>query len=191
MGLLEIKLTLKLTMQPIEIAEKIKEQFPSEVRDIREFRGQVSVTVKKGRIKDLMEYLHETPEMGFDYLRDLCGVDYPGRTDGRFEVVYHLYSINHRHMIRVKAIVPEEDCSIESVTDIWKGADWHERECFDLFGIRFNGHPDLRRILLPEDWEGHPLRKDYPLKSDLGENEWKGIKEVIETAEKNRIYEIK
>ncbi|MEK6672598.1 MAG: NADH-quinone oxidoreductase subunit C [Nitrospirota bacterium] len=178
-------------MEPLEIAEKIKEIFPSEVREIREFRGQVSVTVKKDRIKELMRYLHKTPEMGFDYLRDLCGVDYLGKRDDRFEVVYHLYSINHRHMIRIKAIVSEEDCSIESVTDIWKGAGWHERECFDLFGIRFNGHPDLRRILLPEDWEGHPLRKDYPLKSDLGENEWKGIKEVIETAEKNRIYEIK
>jgi NADH-quinone oxidoreductase subunit C len=99
--------------------------------------------------------------------------------------------MRHRHMIRIKAEVPEDDCKIDTVTDLWKGANWHERECFDLFGIVFTGHPDLRRILLPEDWEGHPLRKDYPLKSDLGELEWKGFKEVLDVAEKNKIYEMK
>lgn len=178
-------------MEPGKIAEIVREAYPSEVKETREFRGQVSVTLKKENIKDIMRYLRTSPELYFDFLRDLCGVDYLGKKEPRFEVVYHLYSMKHRHMIRIKAEVPENDSYIDSVVGIWRGADWHERECYDMFGITFNGHPDLRRILLPEDWEGHPLRKDYQLKSDLGEKEWKGIKEVIEIAQKNKIYEIR
>lgn len=178
-------------MEPIVIAEKIKEVFPTEVKEIKEFRRQASVVLKKERIKEIIRFLNETPDLHFDYLEDLCGVDYLGRKKPRFEVVYHLYSMKHRHMIRIKAEVPEDDCTIDSVVEIWKGANWHERECYDMFGITFNGHPDLRRILLPEDWEGHPLRKDYQLNSDLGEKEWKGMKEVVEVAEKNKIYEVR
>ncbi len=179
----------KLTAQAI--AEGLKEKFPEEVNEIREFRGQISALVKKGRIKEIMEYLHDTLELCFSYLIDLCGVDYFGKKEPRFEVVYQLYSISHRHMIRVRAEVPEDDPGIDSVSGIWDGANWHERECYDMFGIWFNGHPDLRRILMPEDWEGHPLRKDYPLKSDLGDREWKGFKEALELAEKNRAYEMR
>ena len=177
-------------MEPKEIAEIIRDRYPAEVKEIKEFRGQVSVIVKRDRVKEIMKYLHQTPELYFDYLQDLCGVDHSGRKEPRFEVVYHLYSIRHRHTIRIKAEVPEDNCAIDSVTDIWAGANWHERECYDLFGIKFNGHPDLRRILLPEDWEGHPLRKDYPLKADLGEMEWNGYKEVLQTAETNKQYEV-
>ncbi|MCL4458040.1 MAG: NADH-quinone oxidoreductase subunit C [Nitrospirae bacterium] len=177
-------------MEPKEIAEIIRDRYPAEVKEIKEFRGQVSVIVKRDRVKEIMKYLHHTPELYFDYLQDLCGVDHSGRKEPRFEVVYHLYSIRHRHTIRIKAEVPEDNCAIDSVTDIWAGANWHERECYDLFGIKFNGHPDLRRILLPEDWEGHPLRKDYPLKADLGEMEWNGYKEVLQTAETNKQYEV-
>ncbi|MBI3593015.1 MAG: NADH-quinone oxidoreductase subunit C, partial [Nitrospirae bacterium] len=136
-------------------------------------------------------YLHDTPELYFNYLEDLCGVDYHGKKEPRFEVVYHLYSLRHRHMLRIKAEVPEDDCAIESVVDIWAGANWHERECYDMFGVTFRGHPDHRRILMPEDWAGHPLRKDYPLKSDLGEMEWEGYKGVIAIAEKNKGYEVR
>jgi NADH-quinone oxidoreductase subunit C len=118
-------------------------------------------------------------------------VDYLGKKEPRFEVVYHLYSLEHRHMIRLRAEVAEDDASIESVVDIWAGANWHERECFDLLGITFNGHPDLRRVLLPDDWEGHPLRKDYPLKSDLGEKEWQGYKDVLALSAKNKAYEVR
>ncbi|HET6515934.1 MAG TPA: NADH-quinone oxidoreductase subunit C [Thermodesulfovibrionales bacterium] len=178
-------------MEAREIAEKIRDRFPEEVKEIREFRGQVSVLIRRELVKEIMRYLHDTPELYFDFLEDLCGVDHLGRKEPRFEVVYQLFSMEHRHAVRLKAEVPADDCTIDSVVEIWKGANWHERECYDLFGVRFKGHPDLRRILLPEDWTGHPLRKDYPLKSDLGEMEWKGIKEVMETAERNRQYEVR
>ncbi|NTU43725.1 MAG: NADH-quinone oxidoreductase subunit C [Nitrospirales bacterium] len=178
-------------MEPKEIAEQIRERFPSEVREIREFGGQVSVVMGKERIREVMRFLHDAPELYFDFIEDLCGVDYLGRKEPRFEVVYHLLSIRHRHSIRIRAEVPEDDCTISSVTDVWLGANWHERECFDMFGIFFAGHPDLRRILMPEDWEGYPLRKDYPLKADLGEREWKGFAEVLEVSERNKVYETK
>ncbi|RMG05475.1 MAG: NADH-quinone oxidoreductase subunit C [Nitrospirae bacterium] len=169
-------------MEPLEIAEKIKERFPDEVKEIKEFRGQVSLIVKRDRIVDLSRFLHDDPEFSMDYLKDLCGVDYYRKKEPRFEVVYTLYSMKHHHMIRLRAEVPEDDPSIDSVISIWRGADWHERECFDLYGITFNGHPDLRRILLPEDWEGHPLRKDYPERG--AEPEWKGFQEVLDTAKR-------
>ncbi|HYA13113.1 MAG TPA: NADH-quinone oxidoreductase subunit C [Syntrophales bacterium] len=178
-------------MEPREIADLIKERYPADVREVKEFRGQFSVSVRKEIIKELMRYLHDTPELYFNFLEDLCGVDYLGKKEPRFEVVYHLFSLRHRHMIRIKAAVPEEDASIDSVVDVWAGANWHERECFDLFGITFKGHPDLRRILLPEDWEGHPLRKDYPLQAEQGEKEWHGYKEIIDVAEKNKKYEVR
>lgn len=178
-------------MEPMEIAELIRSKFSSEVKDIIEFRGQVSVLIKKDKLLDIMNFLHKTPELYFDYLADLCGVDYLGKKEIRFEVVYNLLSIKYNKLIRIKAEVPEDDCAIDSVVGIWAGADWHERECYDMYGIKFNGHPDLRRILMPEDWDGYPLRKDYPLKSDLGDKEWKTFKEVIQIGKKNLAYEVR
>ncbi|MCX8030984.1 MAG: NADH-quinone oxidoreductase subunit C [Thermodesulfovibrionales bacterium] len=178
-------------MGPLEIADLIKSKFSSDVKDVVEFQGQVSVLIKRDNVREIMRFLRQTPELYFDYLVDLCGVDYLGKKEVRFEVVYHLMSIKYNHMIRIKAEVPEDDCSIDSVVDIWATANWHERECFDMYGIVFKGHPDLRRILMPEDWEGFPLRKDYPLKSDLGAKEWKKFKEVIEIGKKNLAYEVR
>lgn len=167
-------------MLPSEIAEKIKERFPDEVVEITSFRDQVSVIVKKDKIVDICRFLHDDGNILCDYLADLCGADYLNKKVPRFEVVYQLYSIRHHHRIRVKAQVPEDNPTIESVTSIWAGANWHERECYDLFGIVFKGHPDLRRVLLPEDWEGHPLRKEYPVKGP--EKEWSGFQEVLDKA---------
>ncbi len=178
-------------MEPLEIANLLKERFPEEVLQIKEFRGQVSVVVKKDRILEIMKFLKETPELDFDFLKDLCGVDYLGKKSVRFEVVYTLYSMRHKHMIRIKAEVPEDECEIDSVVSIWRGADWHERECYDLFGIKFRGHPDLRRILLPEDWEGHPLRKDYPVQGPPLEEDWSGYREVINLARELEKYQWK
>jgi NADH-quinone oxidoreductase subunit C len=174
-------------MEPLEIAEKIKEFFPDEVLAVTEFRGQVAVTLRKNRIRDIARYLHDEPSLYFDYLTDIFGVDYLGKKEKRFEVVYQLYSIRHRRALRLKAEVSEEDPTIDSVTSIWLGANWHEREAFDLYGIKFNGHPDLRRILMPEDWEGNPLRKDYPLKGPA--KEWSGFEAVVERARLFKDYE--
>ncbi len=174
-------------MEPLEIARKLQERFPDQVIEVTECRDQVGIVVRKDRIVEMLRWLHDDPSMQFNHLADLCGVDYLGKKDVRFEVVYNLYSISRRHRIRIRAQVPEDDCQIDSVTSIWMGADWHERECFDLFGITFNNHPDMRRILLPEDWEGYPLRKDYPL--DGGGKNWKGYDEVLEKSKRLRKYD--
>jgi len=103
-------------------------------------------------------------EHEFDLLADLCGCDRGPEEDPRFEVNYHLFSTVHYQRLRLKVLLSEDDAKVDSVTDVWRTADWHERETFDLVGITFVGHPDLRRILLPSDFDGHALRKDYPLR---------------------------
>lgn len=145
------------------IAEKIKERFPDAFIDERVYVGDLSVWVKREKIVDVCRVLHDDPEMDFDYIVLISSVDYPHDKE-RFEMVYDFYSIGKRHRIRVKARVPEEDCTIDSLCGIWKGAEFLEREVYDMMGIRFNNHPDLRRILMPDDYdEGYPLRKDFPV----------------------------
>jgi NADH-quinone oxidoreductase subunit C len=150
-------------MEPLEIVERLKNKFFSEIADVSQFRDQVFVSIKKDKIIDICRYLHDEPDIYLDFLADLCGVDYPDRRH-RFEVIYNLFSIKYKHRLILEALIPESDPSIDSVVPIWSGANWHEREACDMYGITFNGHPDLRRILMPEDWEGFPQRKDYPLK---------------------------
>ncbi len=154
-------------MDPLQIAKMVEEKFSGQVLATAAYAGQVAVSVKKDMIRDICLYLKDEPSLKMDLLADLTAVDYstyPGNTGLRFEVVYNLISTEFHHRIRLKARVPEEDPRIDTVSLIWHTANWHERETFDLMGITFDGHPDLRRILLPEDWEGHPLRKEYPLK---------------------------
>ena len=154
-------------MDPVQIAKMIEEQFPGQVLGTVAHSGQVGVMIKPESIVAVCRYLRDEPALRMDHLTDLTAVDYsayPGDTGLRFEVVYNLISTEHLHRIRLKARVPESDPSIDTVTTLWATANWHERETFDLMGIRFKGHPDLRRILLTEDWEGHPLRKEYPVK---------------------------
>jgi NADH-quinone oxidoreductase subunit C len=180
MAVTEVRISIHPAgLDPKDIAEKIKGKFTEQVIDVVEFRDQVSVIVKKDQIVPILKYLHDDPLLSFDHLHDLTAVDYLKKKDIRFEVVYNLYSIRYHHRIRIRAQVPENDPKIGSVVPIWEGANWHERECFDMFGIVFQGHPDLRRILLPEDWEGHPLRKDYPLMGPGPEHEWPGFTEVL------------
>ena len=142
----------------------LRDQFPGAV-----FRNEICagdedvVYVDPERITEMLGWLHNDPEQHYDHLADVTAVDYGG---GRpLEVVYQLWSIPHRAALRVKCELPLDALEIESVTGIWVGADWLEREVYDLFGITFTGHPDLRRILMPENYaEGHPLRKDFPLR---------------------------
>ena len=125
-------------------------------------RGQAVIVLERSALPAALETLRDHPETRFEMLSDLTAVDYLGRTP-RFEVVYQLYSLERNHRLRVKAAVPEEDPVVPSVSSVWKAALWAEREAWDMFGIRFAGHPDLRRILMYPEFEGHPLRKDYPL----------------------------
>jgi NADH-quinone oxidoreductase subunit C len=112
---------------------------------------------------EIFRFLKDDPKLDLNFLTDLTAVDYMGKKEPRFEVVYHLYSLRAKHRLRVKIPVPEEDPEVETLTLLWKGANWLEREVWDMFGIRFRGHPDLRRVLLYEEFRGHPLRKDYPV----------------------------
>jgi NADH-quinone oxidoreductase subunit C len=154
-------------MDADQIAKMIEEKFPDQVLGSVSHAGQVGVMLKKDRIQEVCRFLHDEPGLRMDHLTDLTAVDYsayPGDTGLRFEVVYNMISTSHRHRIRLKVRLPEDDPRVDSVTSVWNTANWHERETYDLMGIVFNGHPDLRRILLTEDWVGHPLRKEYPLK---------------------------
>jgi len=149
-------------MQPL--LESLMTTFPDAVLSVEADteRDEISARVAPGRIVDVAKWLHDTPEAAFDHITDICSADYPDDRE-RFEVIYQLLSLPHRRRIRLKARLTEDDPTIASVTDIWKGANFMEREVYDLMGITFSGHPDLRRILLPEDYqEGHPLRKDFP-----------------------------
>ena len=139
---------------------KLKEKFASSVLDVKEFRGEVTVTVKKDDVIEICNFLKTN--LQYNLLTDVTAVDYFGK-DPRFMVVYNLYSIPNKDRILVKAPVSEADCTIDSVTGLWSSAIFLEREVYDLMGIKFNNHPDLRRILMTDDWVGHPLRKDYPL----------------------------
>jgi NADH-quinone oxidoreductase subunit C len=140
---------------------KLKKRFPSSVLGVNMFRGEVTVTVPKKDICEICQFLYSDPDLQYQFLTDLCGLDFFPETP-RFEVVYLLYSMKKNERFRLKARVGEGD-SISSVESIWKAADWLEREAYDLFGIPFENHPDLRRLLLWDGYEGHPLRKDYPL----------------------------
>jgi len=140
---------------------RLMEGCPDAVQATHAQHGDATATVAADRIVEVMTFLRDDPVCEFEMLTDLTVVDYLGETP-RFEVVYHLCSLGRRHRLRVKARVPEAEPEIASVVSLYPSANWMEREAFDLYGIRFEGHPDLRRILLYDQFEGHPLRKDYP-----------------------------
>jgi NADH-quinone oxidoreductase subunit C len=149
------------------LVKKLKSRFGEAIGEALEFIGQLSINVDRARIVEICEFLKSDPETSFDYLSDLTCVHYPDRREAPFEIVYNLFSISNNERVRLKV---RTSASLESVTSVWPAANWLEREVFDLFGVGFNNHPDLRRLLLPPDWEGHPLRKDYPL--EFIENAW-------------------
>lgn len=146
-------------MHAAQIVKALSEKFAGAVSNATEFRGEHSLTVKLESLKPLLRYCRD--ELGFDYLIDVSSVDH-FENEPRFEMVYELTGIEHKEHLRVKAPVTEEQ-EVPTVTDIWPTANWHEREVFDMMGIRFDGHPDLRRILMWEGYPFHPLRKEFPL----------------------------
>ena len=152
-----------------KLVKKLKTQFDGAVGEALEFVGQVSIRVEPARIVEICNFLRDDPETSFNYLSDLTCVHYPMRHEAPLEVVYNLYSIPRNERLRLKVSITESS-GVDSVTGVWPSANWMEREVYDLFGVHFKNHPDLRRILLPPDWEGHPLRKDYPL--EFIENAW-------------------
>jgi NADH-quinone oxidoreductase subunit C len=156
-------------MNQQEIRDKLFEQFGGDVikgEDL--FRDQISLTVDRSRIISVCRFLKEDPDLAFDFLSFVGAVDkYPSHP--RFEVLYQVYSLRNNHRFRIKALVDETEsdpAAIDSMVPIWPTADWHERETSEMFGITFKGHPDPRKLLLPEEWTCHPLRKDFPVEGN-------------------------
>jgi NADH-quinone oxidoreductase subunit C len=161
-------------MDAAQMVLALKEKFGDAITGTVEFRGEQSVCVKLESLMPLMRYCRD--ELGFDYLIDISSVDH-NETEPRFEVVYELYGLGHHQHFRVKSPVSEDD-DVPTVSGLWATANWHEREVFDMMGIRFDGHPDLRRILMWEGYPFHPLRKEFPLAgkpSDMPDVAFTGI----------------
>ena len=157
------------TPETPEIAEStapelasVRAKFPGGI-EVQEGLDQPTWIVRRDVLAGLCRELKENPETRFDLLMDLCGVDFPDREE-RFEAVYHFYSSVHHHRVRLKVPLASSDLVVDSLTGLWQSANWFEREAWDLFGVQFRGHPNLKRLLLYEEFQGHPLRKDYPIR---------------------------
>jgi NADH-quinone oxidoreductase subunit C len=144
------------------VLDKLKSRFAESVLEANEFRGELTVVVPKERIVDVCRFLKEDPQLQFDFLADVFGIDMYTPTK-RFGVIYNLYSLKNKNRIHLKVFTEEEDPKVPTMTGVYGTANWHEREAFDMFGIIFEGHPDFRRIYMPDDFEHYPLRKDFPL----------------------------
>jgi NADH-quinone oxidoreductase subunit C len=149
---------------PSLLVAALQREHPEWISEVIEAHGEVTAIVPREHIVAICSFLKVAPDTKFDFLADICGADRGPEEEPRFEVNYHLFSTTKYHRLRLKVLLNEEDPHVETVTGVWRTSNWHERETFDLFGVIFDGHPDLRRILLPEDWQGHALRKDFPLR---------------------------
>jgi NADH-quinone oxidoreductase subunit C len=143
------------------VVDRLKARFPEEVEEVAYFAGEAIVRLRKERLTEILRVLRDDEDLRFDYLSNLTAVHWPQKPK-QFEVVYHLYSIAKRHRVALKIELADGE-EAPTASGVWATANWHEREVFDLFGIRFAGHPDMTRILMTDEWVGHPLRKDYPL----------------------------
>lgn len=142
--------------------EKIRGAHPDAIAEVIDFRGERTIVVKRERIVDVCRLLHDDEDLAYNFLADLCATDdWP--QENRFSVNYHLLSLPNNHRIRLKVYLDRDNPVMPTVTGVYPPANWYERECWDMFGIQVEGHPYLHRILMPEDWVGHPLRRDYPL----------------------------
>ena len=152
----------QITSSPIVAA--LQREHPEWISEVVEALGETTIIVPRENIVDVCSFMKATPGLELNFLSDLCGFDRGPEEEPRFEVNYHLFSTTRFHRVRLKVLVNEADAHVPSVTGVWRTANWHERETYDLFGVIFDNHPDLRRILLPDDWQGHALRKDFPLR---------------------------
>jgi NADH-quinone oxidoreductase subunit C len=173
-------------VDPPAFVAALRAVLPEAVLQLSFWVGDWTLIVSRGRLLDVLRHLRDSADARFSFCSDITASDWPPRPE-RFDVVYSLYSIALRHRIRVKVRVPDGE-AVPSATAVWPSAAWLEREVFDLFGIRFDGHPDLRRILMPDAWQGHPQRKDYPLEGPgemLIENpvEWLKVRQSLEDIE--------
>jgi NADH-quinone oxidoreductase subunit C len=144
------------------IPQKLKEKFPSTEIEVSDYRDELTIKFDKKNIVDVCFFLKSDAELEFVWCSDITAIDWATRKN-RFTVVYNIFSMKHNFRLRLKADVDESDCAIDSVSSIWKAANWQERETYDMYGIKFNNHPDLRRMYMPEEFEYYPLRKDFPL----------------------------
>jgi len=156
-------------MSSAEIVDRLRDRFGDRIGDFDDKAGDPFVCVHADAIQEICRFLKHDDALAFDALSNLSGVDYP--KNGAIQVVYHLYSYRHRHTIVLKVNANREDAVVPTLAGVWRAANWLEREVFDLLGVRFEGHPELRRLLMPEDWVGHPLRKDF-----VEPEEYHGIK---------------
>lgn len=144
------------------ISNKLQANFPETVFEFSEYRNEFNVKFDKKFVNLICKFLKEDSELEFLLCEDITAVDWAKRKN-RFTVVYHIFSLKRNFRLVLKADVDESDCAIETVSSVWKTSDWQERETYDMYGIKFNNHPDLRRIYMPEEFEYYPLRKDFPL----------------------------
>lgn len=149
-------------MEEEKILDELQKKFPGKILEVSETLGDEVAVVEKDALLNIVKYLKNKPHE-YSMLLDVTCVDYPGKAE-RFEIVYHLFSFARNRRLRIKARLPEKEPAIDSFTSLWPNANWLEREIYDMFGVRFRGHPDLRRIFMYDGFEGFPLRKDYPLR---------------------------
>lgn len=152
----------------LDPVESVKNKFPDALRDVRHFRDETTLIIDEAAIEDVLRYLRNTPGLVYNFLSDISAVDYypdpPSEAHPeRFGVAYHIYSMIYNRRLRIKVFLPEEAPVLPTIVSVWPAANWLEREIQDMMGIDFEGHPDKRRLLMPDDWDGHPHRRDYPL----------------------------
>ncbi len=167
-------------MDNTKVIQRLQEALPAAIVEVTEEHGDVKFRVQPEHLVAVARFLRDDAALDYQLLENLCGVDYLGR-EPRFETVYHLFSFKNLHRVCLKVGIPEDDPTVPSLTGLWPTANYQEREAYDMFGIIFSGHPSLKRILMPDDWEGHPQRKDVPL----------GYEEIAFSFNEEKIYAYK
>lgn len=160
------------------VLDRLRRKFGDAIIETDAYLGNETAVVSRDRLTEIAEFLRDDRELQFDMPIDCTAVDWHQKREPRFEVIYHFYSIRRRHRVRIKVRVPEDDATCPSLTPIWRGLNWFEREAWDLYGIRFVGHPNLKRVLMYEEFVGHPLRKDYPIDKRQPLIDMRGVREV-------------